>query len=194
MKQKKFYEAFDLLYMAVKEALYISQKEEFYRMLFKDIYALSDDGLFDNDAIRKITSGNGTIHIRAMKHLCTCEGFEIFRKKIEEICLPRLSNQNGILSKMYEICKEPQNMPEEIIQALGQCMGAEGDYQISRAIAAVLVCLNYSDYLENRGKGTFFNIGFMRLASESALPMYPKYITDMPDVAAEEFIGRQEEL
>lgn len=29
MKQKKFYEAFDLLYMAVKEALYISQKEEF---------------------------------------------------------------------------------------------------------------------------------------------------------------------
>ena len=63
MKQKKFYEAFDLLYTAAKEALYISQKEEFYRMLFKDIYALSDDGLFDNDAIRKITSGNGTIHI-----------------------------------------------------------------------------------------------------------------------------------
>lgn len=100
LKQKKFYEAFDLLYMAAKEALYISQKEEFYRMLFKDIYALSDDGLFDNDAIRKITSGNGTIHIRAMKHLCTCEGFEIFRKKIEEICLPGLSDQIGILSKL----------------------------------------------------------------------------------------------
>ena len=194
MKQKKFYEAFDLLYMAVKEALYISQKEELYRMLFKDIYALSDDGLFDNDTIRKITSGNGTIHIRAMKHLCTCEGFEIFRKKIEEICLPGLSDQIGILSKLYEICKEPQNMPEEILQALGQCIGAEGDYQISRAIGAVLVCLNYSDYLENRGKGTFFDIGFMRLASENALPMHPKYITDMPDAAAEEFIGRQEEL
>ena len=37
MEQKNFYHAFKLLYETVQEALHISQKEELYRRLFKDV-------------------------------------------------------------------------------------------------------------------------------------------------------------
>lgn len=64
MKQKNFYTAFNILYSYLKEPLGIYQKEQFYRMIFQDIYALTGDGLYDNDSIRKITSGQTLIHRR----------------------------------------------------------------------------------------------------------------------------------
>ena len=62
MNQKKFYTAFNIIYSYLKEPLGIYQKEQFYRMIFQDIYALTGDGLYDNDSIRKITSGQTLIH------------------------------------------------------------------------------------------------------------------------------------
>lgn len=58
MKTKYFYNAFNILYDLVKESLGIFQKEELYRQLFQAIYVMSGDALYDNDSIRKITSGN----------------------------------------------------------------------------------------------------------------------------------------
>lgn len=74
MKTKYFYNAFNILYDLVKESLGIFQKEELYRQLFQAIYVMSGDALYDNDSIRKITSGNQTIHLRAVKKLHTPEG------------------------------------------------------------------------------------------------------------------------
>ena len=79
MRQKLFYNAFNVLYTDVKEKLCIYQKEDFYRLLFEDIYRHAEDELLDNDSIRKITSGNSTVHRRVMKKLCTIDGFEIFQ-------------------------------------------------------------------------------------------------------------------
>ena len=50
MKQKLFYEAFTKMYNYAGESLCNHQKEEFYRLLFKEVYAMVDDGMFDNDA------------------------------------------------------------------------------------------------------------------------------------------------
>ena len=46
MNQKNFYTAFNIIYSYLKEPLGIYQKEQFYRMIFLDIYALTGDGLF----------------------------------------------------------------------------------------------------------------------------------------------------
>ena len=77
MSQKGFFKAFNILYLSVKDVLNIYQKENFYRLLFKDVYALAGDGLYDDDSIRKRTSGNDTIHLKAIKKLHTVEGFEV---------------------------------------------------------------------------------------------------------------------
>lgn len=45
MKQKNFYTAFNIIYSYLKEPLRIYQKEQFYRRIFQDIYALTGDYL-----------------------------------------------------------------------------------------------------------------------------------------------------
>lgn len=194
MEQKNFYDAFDLLYQAVKEALCVYQKEEFYRVLFKEVYALADDGMFDNDAIRKVTSGNSTIHKRAVKHLCTYEGFECFRLNIEKVCLPKLEDKKSFVSQLWQIFEQAKNIPQEVRCQLAECSEADDEYQLSKVIGGILVCLNHSDYLSARGKGGFFNVEFMRLAADNPLPHQPKYITDSPDAAVEELIGRRDDM
>ena len=86
MKQKKFYDAFHLIYKFIKNGLGLSQKEELYRLLFREVYLLADDDLYDNDTIRKVTTGNCTIHRKAVKKLYTNKGFESFRMNIEKVC------------------------------------------------------------------------------------------------------------
>ena len=103
MKTKYFYNAFNILYDLVKESLGIFQKEELYRQLFQAIYVMSGDALYDNDSIRKITSGNQTIHLRAVKKLHTPEGFEKFRRDIERVCC--LNNVNKYPKKPVELSK-----------------------------------------------------------------------------------------
>ncbi len=193
MKQKNFYNAFNLLYMAVQEDLSIYQKEEFYRRLLKDVYALAGDGMFDNDSIRKVTSGNIPIHVKAMKYLHTYEGFESFRSNIENLCIPNLADKEKFISELQKLCENVEFIPVEVRQQLEEYL-KESNYQISRAIASGLVSLNYSDYLSSRGKEKFLDVGFMRLTSDKPLPQYPKYITDSPDAAVEELIGRKDEL
>lgn len=45
-------------------------------------------------------------------------------------------------------------------------------YQISRAVAAVLIFLNHADYASSKGKHTVLNIDFMRLGEEQPLLSY----------------------
>ena len=102
MSQKNFYTAFNIIYSYLKEPLGIYQKEQFYRMIFQDIYALTGDGLYDNDSIRKITSGQTLIHRRVAKKLYTENEFEIFRESIEKsVYLANLKKQ-----RCYQIYRD----------------------------------------------------------------------------------------
>ena len=193
MRQKLFYNAFNVLYTDVKEKLCIYQKEDFYRLLFEDIYRHAEDELLDNDSIRKITSGNSTVHRRVMKKLCTIDGFEIFRITIEKNYIKNSYNIECVLSKLFQIL-ENNNIPSDTKRCIYQSITDSSDFQISRAIAGILVCTNHSDYISNRGKGDFLNIDFMRLSADHPILQYPRYISDAPDVAVEELIGREDEL
>lgn len=194
MSQKRFFNAFNILYLSTKEALNIHQKENFFRLLFKDVYALADDGLYDNDSIRKITSGNGTIHLRAIKKLHTYEGFEVFRNNVENHLLPYLSDKENILSQFESLCDSDAYIPNQVKQGLKCSSGNNEVYQESKVIAGILDCLNYSDYMESKGKDVFVDVSYMRLSAEKPLAKHPKYITESPDAAVDELIGREDDL
>ncbi len=194
MVQKHFYEAFNLLFETVKVGLCISQKEELYRMLFRDIYLMINDDLYDNDSIRRITSGCNTIHRKAIKLLYTDNGFETLRINIEKVCLPKLANKLDFISTLNQVLNNNANIPCDIKQALAVEIHNTSNYQISRSIAGILLCLDHSDYINRKNKGSFFDVDFMRLNANSPIPKHPKYITNSPDAAVGEFIGRNDEL
>ena len=194
MKEKNFYKAFNVLYESVKDGLGISQKEEFYRVLFRNIYLMAEDDLYDNDVIRKITTGNSTIHRKVVKILCTDEGFEVLRKDIEILCLSKLSNKARLVLEMKSLLNADIRVPNNIKQQVDNSVMDDSDYQLSRAIAAILICLNHSDYIYTKGKEAFFNVDFMRLSSDRPILKYPRYISNSPNVALEELIGREKEL
>lgn len=194
MEQKNFYKAFGILYDSIKETLSIYQKEEFYRLVFKDIYALANDGMFDNDTIRKITSGNSPIHIKVMKKLRTYEGFELFRTGIEKKVLPWLDNRMDTILQITNILNEDDGVPETVKHRIAESNSEQSNYHDSRTIAAILICLNHSDYLQEKGKNGFICIDFMRLSADKPLARYPRYISDSPDAAVQELIGRDDDL
>lgn len=192
MKSKNFYTAFNSLYYSLKDTLNISQKEEFYRLLFQDVYALSGDGMYDNDSLRKITSGNAPIHKRAANQLHTCEGFETFRSAIEKNILSQIDMPESISTVLAEQIKEADNIPESVKRQILDSNPEHTKYQTSRLIAGILFCLNCSDYISNRKDAKFPGLNFMRLYSEKPLSQYPKYLTDSADASSCGFIGRQD--
>lgn len=194
MKQKHFYSAFSLLFNSVMIGLRISQKEELYRMLFRDAYRMANDDLYDNDTIRKVTSGNLTIHRKAIKQLCTDIGFEGFRLNIETICLSKIVDKTDFIYDLTELLNSDTTVPDDIKQELINDLYSDSDYQLSRAIAGILLCLDHSDYILKKEKGTFFDVDFMRLYADRPMPKYPRFITDSPDAAVETLIGRDDEL
>ena len=183
MEQKHFYSAFNLLFDSVSLGLRISQKEELYRMLFRDIYLMANDDLYGNDQIRRITSGGSTIHRKAVKWLCTDIGFEAFRINIENICLSKLENKAKFICKLTDYLNSDSIVPCDIKQKFRDDIKSNSDYQVSRSVAGILLCLDHSDYICKKRKGTFFNVDFMRLFSDGPIPKYPKFITDAPDAA-----------
>lgn len=191
MKTKYFYNAFNILYDLVKESLGIFQKEELYRQLFQAIYVMSGDALYDNDSIRKITSGNQTIHLRAVKKLHTPEGFEKFRRDIERVCLTNINSPVDVANKLLEQCEQ---VSEETGRTIKSSFNDDTPYQISRAVAAVLIFLNHADYASSKGKHTVLNIDFMRLGEEQPLLSCPKFITNIPNAAVDRLVGRIDEI
>ena len=185
MKTKYFYNAFNILYDLVKESLGIFQKEELYRQLFQAIYVMSGDALYDNDSIRKITSGNQTIHLRAVKKLHTPEGFEKFRRDIERVCLTNINSPVDVANKLLEQCEQ---VSEETGRTIKSSFNDDTPYQISRAVAAVLIFLNHADYASSKGKHTVLNIDFMRLGEEQPLLSYAErdneVLNDIIDLTA----------
>lgn len=144
MKIQGFYRAFNILYDVIRKPLNIQQKETFYRLLFEDMYPPNDVVMFDNDAVRHITSGSTTLHRRAVKKLHTYEGFESLRQRIAQYCLPNLDDNGYVLSQLFQLCDEASNIPKEIKQQLRNSTTDRSEYHFSRAIAGILVCLNYS--------------------------------------------------
>lgn len=194
MKQKNFYKAFNLLYENVKEGINIYQKEEFFRLLFGDIYLLTNDYLFDNDKIRKITSGNTTIHRKIAKKLCTDEVFEMFRINVSKVCVPQLANKKLFMCDLLYLLESDSIIPNDIKKQISINVMIKDEYSLSKAISAILVCLNHSDYVFNKGMDSFINIEFMRLNFKNPIPKYPRYFSDSPDAVAENIIGREDEL
>lgn len=194
MKQKNFYKAFNLLYENVKEGINIYQKEEFFRLLFSNIYLLANDDLFDNDKIRKITSGNTTIHRRIAKKMCTEEVFEMLRINVSKVCVPQLANKKHFICELLCLLESDPTIPNNIKNQISTKVMTDDEYSLSKAISAILVCLNHSDYVFNRGMNSFINVEFMRLNFTNPLPQYPRYISDSPDAATENIIGREDEL
>lgn len=194
MNTRNFYQAFSTLYEALKEPLHIQEKGKFYLLLFKDVYPPDDVVFFDNDTVRRITSGGSTIHMRAMKQMHTHEGFEAFRQSIAQNCFSFLDDDGDILRQLFQIYKNAACIPADIKRKLENSITDCTEYQVSRAIAGILICLNYADYLNSRGKSSFIDIEFMRLESDKPLPRHPRYITDSPDAAVAELIGREDEL
>lgn len=194
MVQKQFYRAFGLLYEEMKKALNIYQKEEFYRLLFSPVYALVDDRMYDNDSIRKITSGNQTIHLKAVKRLHTVEGFECFRSQVEHVCVERLEDPLRFMGQLLLICEETKGMPAQIYTNIRESVGSDNTYQISRTISAILISLNYADYQANRKNAAVWDTEFMRLNYSQPLPAYPRLITDIPQSVSVDLIGRKSEM
>ena len=118
MTTRNFYQAFNILYEALKEPLHIQEKGTFYLLLFKDVYPPNDVIFFDNDTVRRITSGGSSIHIRAMKQLHTREGFEAFRQNIAQNCFPFLDNNKKIFYQLLTFCKNTDYIPVDIAQKL----------------------------------------------------------------------------
>ena len=194
MKQKNFYAAFQVIYKFIKDGLGLSQKEELYRLMFRNAYLLAGDDLYDNDTIRKVTTGNCTIHRKAVKLLCTNKGFEAFRMNIEKYILPKLLDRGELVSELLSLLNGDSAVPDHIKKSIGDSVTIDSDYQISRVIAAILICLDCSDYLCNKGKGTFIDVDFMRLVSDRPAPRYPNFISDSPDAAVEKLIGREDDM
>lgn len=194
MKQKNFYQAFNVLYEAVKDGISISQKEELYRFLFRDVYLLANDDLYDNDSIRKITTGNKTIHRKAIKALCTDTGFELLRRNIENIYTSKVPDATKTTAALTDIIAEDNTIPDIIKQQLSDSITSKTPYQLSRYYAGILTCLDHSDYISEKGNGSFIDINFMRLSADRAIPQYPRFITNSPDAAVEELIGREDDI
>lgn len=194
MNQKNFYAAFNIIYSYLKEPLGIYQKEQFYRMIFQDIYALTGDGLYDNDSIRKITSGQTLIHRRVAKKLYTENGYEIFRESIEKVCLSGEFEKTKMLLDLQRLLKESTVIPDNIKQQINKSFAETSSYQQSRAIAAILICSDKADCAWQKKSVFSLDVSFMRLEADYPPAKYPKYISDSPDAAVEELIGREEEL
>ncbi len=194
MVQKQFYKAFGLLYEKMKNALNLYQKEAFYRLLFRPVYALIDDEMYDNDSIRKITSGNQTIHLKVIKRLHTIEGFECFRSQVEHVCVKRLEDPLRLMGELLLICEETEGIPEQIYAKIKGSADSDNAYQISRTISAVLICLNYADYQANRKNAAVWDTEFMRLEYSQPLATYPRLITAIPHSVSVELIGRENEI
>lgn len=194
MKQKNFYKAFGFLYEHVKDSINVYQKEEFFRSLFGNIYLLSNDELFDNDKIRKITSGNATIHRRVAKQLCTEKGFELLRQNLSEFCLSNSVNDSNLTKEILHLLDLDLTIPNDIKKQISLSVTPYNEYSLSRAIAATLICLDHSDYIFNRGKKFVLNVEFMRLNFTKPISKYPRYISAPPDAATENLIGREDEV
>ena len=194
MKQKNFYNIFNALYDEVQDILEITQKEALYSLLFGNIYSLINDDLYDYDNIRKITSGNGTIHKKVLKVLYTDTGFEQFRINIETVCLPALENKQDFVNEALRIFQSDESIPVTIKDSIAEGASDESDYALSRTIAAIMLCLDYSDYIAAKGKGAFFDTNFMHLKSKKPLPVYPRFVTETPNAAVNNLIGRTDDL
>lgn len=194
MVQKQFYMAFDLLYRAMKNVLHLYQKEAFYRLLFRPVYALLDDGMYDNDSIRKITSGNQTIHSKVIKRLHTIEGFECFRSQVEHVCVKKLEDPLALMEKLLLVFEETPSIPNQIYTKIKESARTNDAYHISRTISAILICLNYADYQANKKIAAVWDTEFMRLEYHQPLPKYPRLITNTPHSMSVELIGREHEI
>lgn len=194
MIEKHFYKAFTLMYNDAAEFIGITTKENFYRLLFGSVYEHSKYNMDGDDSIRAITSGRNTIHMECAKKLRTIEGFELLRIAIETKFLPASKNKEHITIELIAIINSDINIPDNIKKSINNSIADCTDYQLSRAIAASLVCLNYSDFMVKRKKDRFINIDFMRLSYNKPLLKYPQYMTDYADSVVDRLIGRENDL
>lgn len=193
MLNKYFYEAFNLLYDRASESMNIFQKEEFYRSIFLNSYRLADIEYIDNDSVRKITSGNATIHRKVAKKLYTIDGFEELRKTVEEKLYNHIKGKTELLEKLVKSISDNEYIPNSYKNTILNTP-YDSAYNASKLVASILVSLDYIDYMCEKGKSDFFDVGFMRMEADTPPLKYPKYLTEVPAATGESIIGRDDDL
>lgn len=188
MKQKLFYTAFSIICDELKTSLNFTQKEAIFNLIFGDLYSLAGVEIFDYDQFRKITPGINPIHSKVRKKLHTYDGFELFRSGIEKNCMPYLKNS---LAELIQIFNRSENIPQEIKSQL--CGKIDDDYYVSRTIAGILDCLDYSDYLVSKNKTKFIDVRYMRLSADNAPTKQPQCLTESPENGVD-LIGREDDI
>lgn len=190
--KKYFYTSFNLIYVTIKDFLCIYNKENLYRKLFYPVYSSVGNEMLDYDSIRKITSGNLAIHLHVVKKLCTEEGFELLRQSVEDTILPYSGDDLSIA--LIEVLEGADGIPVEVVQKIKNSVSENTSYAKSRMITAILLCLNHADRMTINPKLPFFETKFMRLGCDKPFLHYPSYMTDLPNVAVETLIGREDDL
>lgn len=193
MITKYFYSAFNLLYDDVSDSLNIFQKEEFYRLIFASSYDAVDFGYMDNDMVRKITSGNASIHRKVAKRIYTIEGFEELRKSVEDNLYDKIKEKKSLFNALVDNIENNDSIPVEFKNIIKNT-SYEDSYKVSRLVASILVVNDYMDYSCKKGKTDFFDIRFMRLDEDNPPLKYPKYITEVPAVISENIMGREDDV
>lgn len=192
-KQKHFYSVFSILYENIIVGETTGKREDFYRLIFNDLYKEVGYEYVDNDGIRKVTSGNMPIHRKVSKRLYSFDGFERLRNSIEEGVLPLVRNIDDIIDGFLDVLNKDEFIPQDDKRVLLSDVDTKDEFKFSRFITACMVYLDYSDYMVNKGKDGRLNISFMRLGESQPPAKYPIYITEVPS-SVDEVIGREEEI
>ena len=193
MNQKHLYNVLNVLYESAKNFIHVSSKEDFYRLLFEGTYASANDEMYSNDTLRRVTSGNQTIPRSILKKLHTEYGFEQLCTDIELKYLQNI-HVSSIIVKLIELLDQNNSIPEAIKFQIKTGLFSKSTYQISKSIAAILVCMNYCDIMNKKRSSTFINIDFMRFKENKPIPKHPEYITAKPEIGVSELIGRQSDI
>lgn len=109
---------------------------------------------FNKDFYRRVEDGDVVLHLD---------------KLLQGRMVTNINSPVDVANKLLEQCEQ---VSEETGRTIKSSFNDDTPYQISRAVAAVLIFLNHADYASSKGKHTVLNIDFMRLGEEQPLLSY----------------------
>lgn len=136
-----------------------------FQIIFDD-----NDSIYakDDDAIRKLFAGSRGLTQKAMRSLCDREGFENLCKNIEINYLPIAGNHKGLFNDLSLLLTQSDYMKENDKQKIIAACDYRQTAELSRFIAACLICGNYNTKQSKLKKPLIrenyaLNLDFMKL-------------------------------
>lgn len=160
--------------MLLKDVLHILQEpiasigiknNELYVMLFTDVS--SDDAVFYTDKAKKSSSSRGLTK-NDMSKYCSAEGFQKLVNAIQQKYLPLIYQCTYIYNQLKDLVENCEYLPESHKKELLASCSPDNPYQLSRFIAACLLCASYqssqfSRTPEKKDKVYALGLDFMNL-------------------------------